>query len=54
MYAIKVMHGYIAKDGGRTREKSPDKLLVFVDRKQSEAFAKSIGGHVKKLTLEEI
>lgn len=29
MYVIKVLHGYIGKDGRRTREKIPDKLWVF-------------------------
>ena len=39
MYVVKVLHGYIGKDGRRTREKIPDKLWIFEDRKQSEAFA---------------
>ena len=50
MYVIKVLHGYIGKDGRRTRENIPDKLWVFEDRKQSEAFADKIGGRVKPLT----
>ena len=50
MYVIKDLHGYIGKDGRRTREKIPDKLWVFEDRKQSEAFADKIGGRVKPLT----
>lgn len=54
MYVIKVFHGYISKDGQRTREKSPDKLLIFNDRKQSEAFADKIGGRVKKLQKNQV
>ncbi len=54
MYAIKVFHGYISKDGQRTREKSPEKLLIFNDRKQSEAFADKIGGRVKKLEKTQV
>jgi nitrous oxide reductase accessory protein NosL len=50
MYVVKVLHGYIGKDGRRTREKMPDKLWIFEDRKQSEAFAAKIGGRVKPLT----
>ena len=50
MYVVKVLHGYIGKDGRRTREKIPDKLWIFEDRKQSEAFAAKIGGRVKPLT----
>lgn len=52
MYVVKVFHGYISKDGRRTRDKRPDNLLLFSDKKQSEAFANKIGGRVKK--LEEI
>lgn len=47
MYVIKVFHGYISKDGQRTREKSPDKLLIFNDRKQSEAFADKMAAVLK-------
>ncbi|HIY57318.1 MAG TPA: hypothetical protein H9829_03825 [Candidatus Tetragenococcus pullicola] len=49
MYVVKVFHGYISKDGHRTREKAPDKLLIFTNRKDSEAFADKIGGRVKKV-----
>jgi hypothetical protein len=49
MYVVKVFHGYITKNGQRTRDKSPDKLLLFQDKKQSQAFADKIGGHVKRL-----
>lgn len=52
MYVVKVLHGYIDKNGRRTREKAPDKLLIFTDRKQSEDFAAKIGGRVKP--VEEI
>ena len=44
MYVVKVMHGYIDKTGCRTREKNLDNLLIFKDKKESEAFAKRIGG----------
>lgn len=49
MYVVKVLHGYIDKTGCRTREKNPDNLLVFKDKKKSETFAKQIGGRVKLL-----
>ncbi|HFC9239939.1 hypothetical protein ACOY25_08985 [Enterococcus faecium] len=43
------MHGYIDKTGCRTREKNLDNLLIFKDKKESEAFAKRIGGRVKSI-----
>lgn len=49
MYVIKVLHGYIDKTGSRTREKNPENLLIFKEKKDSEAFAKQIGGRVKPL-----
>ena len=49
MYVVKVMHGYIDKTGCRTREKNLDNLLIFKDKKESEAFAKRIGGRVKPI-----
>lgn len=49
MYVVKVLHGYIDKTGCRTREKNPDNLLIFKEKKASEAFAKPIGGRVKQL-----
>ena len=49
MYVVKVMHGYIDKTGCRTREKNLDNLLIFKDKKESEAFAKRIGGRVKSI-----
>ena len=49
MYVVKVLHGYIDKTGCRTREKNPDNLLIFKEKKASEAFAKSIEGRVKQL-----
>ncbi|GEN91454.1 hypothetical protein LQF61_11255 [Tetragenococcus koreensis] len=52
MYVVKVFHGYIAKDGRRTRDKTPTNLLLFPTKKESENFADRIGGRVKK--LEEI
>lgn len=53
MYAVKVFHGYIAKDGHRTRDKSPEKLMIFSDKRQSELFAQRIGGRVKQIELRE-
>jgi hypothetical protein len=50
MYVVKVLHGYITKDGRRTREKKLDNLMLFHDRKKSEQFADKIGGRVKKLS----
>lgn len=49
MYVVKVLHGYIDKTGCRTREKNPETLLVFKDKKESETFANQIGGRVKQL-----
>ncbi|MBF8807347.1 MAG: hypothetical protein IC227_01660 [Enterococcus lacertideformus] len=49
IYVVKVLHGYIDKTGCRTREKNPDNLLIFKEKKESEAFAKKIGGRVKQL-----
>ncbi|OJG81696.1 hypothetical protein RV14_GL000223 [Enterococcus ratti] len=49
MYVVKVLHGYIDKTGCRTREKDLDKLLIFKEKKESEAFAKQIGGRIKPL-----
>ena len=49
MYVVKVMHGYIDKTGCRTREKKLDNLLIFKYKKESEAFAKRIGGRVKPI-----
>ncbi|GMA48383.1 hypothetical protein [Tetragenococcus muriaticus] len=49
MYVVKVFHGYINKDGHRTRDKTPTNLLLFSTREESEHFADKIGGHAKKL-----
>lgn len=49
MYVVKVFHGYINKDGRRTRDKSPTNLLLFSTKEESELFADKIGGRVKKL-----
>ncbi|MFV0560201.1 MAG: hypothetical protein ACK5NA_05745 [Enterococcus sp.] len=49
MYVVKVMHGYIDKEGRRTREKDPAKLLIFHEKEQSESFAQKIGGRSKAL-----
>lgn len=49
MYVIKVMHGYIDVNGRRTRDKSHDKLMLFLDREHCEQLADQVGGRVKKL-----
>ncbi|MDT2828367.1 MAG: hypothetical protein ACTJHK_01680 [Enterococcus viikkiensis] len=52
MYVVKVLHGYIGKEGQRTREKDPGKLLVFTSKQESDQFAEKIGGrskHVSKI-----
>lgn len=52
MYVVKVLHGYIGKEGQRTREKDPEKLWIFQSKQESEQFAKHIGGrskHVSKI-----
>ena len=36
MYVVKVLHGYIDKTGCRTREKNPENLLVFKDKKNQK------------------
>lgn len=48
MYVVKVMHGYIDKTGCRTREKLRQSAH-FQRQKESEAFAKRIGGRVKPI-----
>lgn len=53
MYAVKVFHGYIDKEGHRTRDKSLNNLLLFTSRKESEAFAFKIGGLVKKMNTDD-
>ncbi len=47
MYAVKVMHGYISREGQRTRDKQSVK--VFEDKKIADQFADKIGGRVKKI-----
>ena len=54
MYVVKVMHGYIDKTGCRTREKNLDNLLIFKDKKESEAFAKRIGGLIQYFLFEAL
>lgn len=52
MYVVKVLHGYIGKEGRRTREKDPEKLWIFQSKQESEQFAEKIGGrskHVSKI-----
>ena len=39
MYVVKVLHGYIDKEGQRTREKDPEKLWVFQSKQESDHFA---------------
>ena len=36
MYVVKVLHGYIDKEGQRTREKDPEKLWVFQSKQESD------------------
>ncbi|GGC98455.1 hypothetical protein [Enterococcus wangshanyuanii] len=48
MYAVKVLHGYISKDGQRTRDKN--RARVFVDKNYAEKFANKIGGRVKEFS----
>lgn len=52
MYVVKVLHGYIGKEGQHTRDKDPEKLLVFPSKRESDHFASKIGGrskHVSKI-----
>ncbi|MBO0470756.1 hypothetical protein JZO66_09370 [Enterococcus sp. DIV0242_7C1] len=48
MYAVKVLHGYISKDGQRTRDKN--QARVFGDKRFAEKFADKIGGRVKEFS----
>ena len=50
MYVVKVLHGYIDKEGQRTREKDPEKLWVFQSKQESDHFATKIGGRSKHLS----
>lgn len=45
MYAVKVLHGYIGKDGQRTRDKN--RVRLFPNKNYAEKFADKIGGRVK-------
>ncbi|MBO0439177.1 hypothetical protein [Candidatus Enterococcus ikei] len=45
MYAVKVLHGYISKDGQRTRDKNLAR--IFKNKNYAEKFADKIGGRVK-------
>ncbi|MGX7138760.1 hypothetical protein RV15_GL002196 [Enterococcus silesiacus] len=47
MYAVKVLHGYIGKDGQRTRDKK--RVRIFFNKHYAEKFADRIGGRVKEL-----
>lgn len=47
MYAVKVLHGYIGKDGQRTRDKSH--VRIFLSKNYAKKFADKIGGRVKEL-----
>ena len=47
MYAVKVLHGYITKEGRRTRDKQS--AIIFSDKKVAMQFADKIGGRVKKM-----
>ena len=48
MYVVKVLHGYIDKEGQRTREKDPEKL--WVSKQESDHFATKIGGRSKHIS----
>lgn len=50
MYVVKVLHGYIGKEGQRTREKDPENLLLFPNKQESDQFAEKIGGRSKHLS----
>ncbi|OFT76589.1 hypothetical protein HMPREF3146_06545, partial [Enterococcus sp. HMSC05C03] len=50
MYVVKVLHGYIDKEGQRTREKAPEKLWVFQSKQESDHFATKIGGRSKHIS----
>ncbi|MFR2763123.1 MAG: hypothetical protein ACLTFU_14155, partial [Enterococcus avium] len=50
MYVVKVLHGYIDKEGQRTREKDPEKLWVFQSKQESDHFATKIGGRSKHIS----
>ncbi|MEG1503933.1 MULTISPECIES: hypothetical protein [Enterococcus] len=50
MYVVKVLHGYIGKEGQRTREKDPEKLWVFQSKQESDQFAEKIGGHSRHVS----
>lgn len=47
MYAVKFFHGYLTKDGRRTRDKKI--ALTFTVKREAEVFAQKIGGRVKKI-----
>jgi hypothetical protein len=47
MYAVKVLHGYISKDGQRTRDKR--RARIFINKNYAEKFADKIGGRVKEM-----
>ncbi|MGM0124153.1 hypothetical protein IGI37_001527 [Enterococcus sp. AZ194] len=49
MFAVKVLHGYITKNGQRTRIKNPQILLTFSCKEHAEKFANQIGGRVKQI-----
>lgn len=50
MYVVKVLHGYIGKEGQRTREKNPEKLRIFPNKQTADQFAEKIGGRSKQIT----
>ncbi len=47
MYAVKVLHGYIGRDGQRTRDKKS--VRIFQTKNYAKKFADKIGGRVKEL-----
>lgn len=49
MYAIKIFHGYLTKDGRRSLDKQEAKLYAKKD--SAEKIADVLGGRVKKIEI---
>ncbi|AFM69680.1 hypothetical protein EHR_03540 [Enterococcus hirae ATCC 9790] len=57
MYVVKVLHGYIDKTGCRTREKNPDNLLIFKEKKHQKLLlnrSEGVSNNCTKYALIEI
>lgn len=50
MYAIKIFHGYVSKEGKRTHDMKKAKL--YQQKEKAERLATIVGGVVKKIELE--